>query len=511
MASDRPPPSTILGRIRSLSADIQQFLIGMDMQRIVPPRLVSWKAPADGVAVNCDGSSIGNPGRAGFGGLICDPLGTWQCGFYGSIGQAECLQAELMGLLIGLQVSWERGFRKVDCFYDSNNALHLISIDSIQFHQHATIIMHIRDLIQRDWDGGITGFSVSRIFHVPKINSFLTIIYLMNAKHPQMDGIMSFARNFQAEDRSLHGGYWSTCDGNNFDNASRKRNRNNYYQRNYNFYNNNQTKFGDHSGNFNFYNVDQANYVKYDVIPSSSKRRKYSAPAWEESQKYYIPSAVHDNIPSSYSFQAYSTRSNADTSTSASCKPDCSIFEDDEPVFMSRDDIDRNSPSRKDGIDVRHETHLRYSYCAFLQNLGMRLELPQTTIGTAMLIATATLFLAAKSEESPRPLNNVLRASSEILHKQDFALLSYWFPVDWFEQYRERVLEAEQLILTTLNFELNVQHPYGPLTSVLNKLVVMFVNAIHFEFEDKTSLAQIKLSDCNEKPSLGNRTGGIGC
>jgi hypothetical protein len=41
---------------------------------------------------------------------------------------------------------------------------------------------------------------------------------------------------------------------------------------------------------------------------------------------------------------------------------------------------------------------------------------------------------------------------------------------DWFEQYRERVIEAEQMILTTLNFELNVQHPYGPLTSVLNKL-----------------------------------------
>lgn len=40
----------------------------------------------------------------------------------------------------------------------------------------------------------------------------------------------------------------------------------------------------------------------------------------------------------------------------------------------------------------------------------------------------------------------------------------------WFEQYRERVIEAENMILTTLNFELNVQHPYVPLTSILNKL-----------------------------------------
>lgn len=188
-------------------------------------------------------------------------------------------------------------------------------------------------------------------------------------------GIMSFLRNLQAEDFNLNGGYWSTYNGNNIGNTNRKRSRNNYHQRNYNIYNDNQTQFGHHGGNFNFYNADHANYVKYDVVPSSLKRRKYSAPAWEESQKYYLPSTVHDIIPSSCSFHAHPTRSNADTSTSTSSKPDFSIFEDDKPVFMSRDDIDRYSPSRKDGIDARHETHLRYSYCAFLQNLGLRLEL----------------------------------------------------------------------------------------------------------------------------------------
>lgn len=118
----------------------------------------------------------------------------------------------------------------------------------------------------------------------------------------------------------------------------------------------------------------------------------------------------------------------------------------------------------------------------------MSLDLPQTTMGTAMvlchrfflrrshashdrfLIATAALFLAAKSEETPRPLNDVLKASCEIIHKQDLIFLSYMLPVDWFEQHRERITVAEQLILTTLNFELTVQHPYDPLTSILNKL-----------------------------------------
>nr|AAR01224.1 cyclin T1 [Medicago truncatula] len=296
---------------------------------------------------------------------------------------------------------------------------------------------------------------------------------------------MSFVRNFQAEDCNLNGGYRSTYDGNNTD---RKRSRNHYNQRNYNNYydNHNQANFGYYGGNFNQCNADYANYA--NVASSSLKKRKYSAPVRGESQKFTLPATVYDSIPSSRNFQAYPARSIAYNSTSASLKPDFSIFDDDKPIFMSRDDIDRNSPSRKDGIDVLHETHLRYSYCAFLQNLGTRLEMPQTTIGTSMvlchrffvrrshachdrfLIATAALFLAGKSEESPCPLNSVLRTSSELLHKQDFAFLSYWFPVDWFEQYRERVLEAEQLILTTLNFELGVQHPYAPLTSVLNKL-----------------------------------------
>lgn len=183
---------------------------------------------------------------------------------------------------------------------------------------------------------------------------------------------MSFVRNFQAEDCNLNGGYRSTYDGNNTD---RKRSRNHYNQRNYNNYydNHNQANFGYYGGNFNQCNADYANYA--NVASSSLKKRKYSAPVRGESQKFTLPATVYDSIPSSRNFQAYPARSIAYNSTSASLKPDFSIFDDDKPIFMSRDDIDRNSPSRKDGIDVLHETHLRYSYCAFLQNLGTRLEM----------------------------------------------------------------------------------------------------------------------------------------
>ncbi|MFS7967547.1 putative cyclin [Helianthus anomalus] len=243
--------------------------------------------------------------------------------------------------------------------------------------------------------------------------------------------------------------------------------------------------------NFNnlrdFSNESRQQYNTYsNVDPQllpSNKRRKFSATNWESNGASYPASSFKASF-----LPPAASDVNARACTSTSHKRERNTFEDEDAEFLSRDEIERFSPSRKDGIDSLQETHLRYSYCAFLQNLGLRLELPQTTIGTAMvlchrffvrrshasndrfLIATAALFLAAKSEETPCPLNNVVRVSSEIFHKQDFNLLCYLLPADWFDQYREKVIEAEQTVLTTLNFELTVQHPYAHLTSMLDKL-----------------------------------------
>jgi len=158
-------------------------------------------------------------------------------------------------------------------------------------------------------------------------------------------------------------------------------------------------------------------------------------------------------------------------------------------ALLSRDEIERRSPSRRDGIDSALEARLRASYCAYLHCLGNRLGLPQTTIATAVvfchrfffhrshachdrfLVATAALFLAAKAEETACLLNTVLRASCEVSQNQEFNLLPYMLcGQDWFEQYRESVIQAEQMILTTLDFELEVAHPYASLSSALGKL-----------------------------------------
>ncbi|KAK9671985.1 hypothetical protein RND81_12G067700 [Saponaria officinalis] len=245
---------------------------------------------------------------------------------------------------------------------------------------------------------------------------------------------------------------------------------------------------GSRNGREQVYKEDNSRFSNQYSSPSS-KRRKLSDNAWGNDGGFYWQ-PFDNGIASSNVLNGNTLVSAiAVPSTSGASKRDRSFLDDDDfEVLMSKDEIERLSPSRKDGIDVLHETRLRYSYCGFIQNLGMRLDVPQTTIGTAMvlchrffvrrshachdrfLIAAAALFLAAKSEETARPLNDVVKASCEILHKQNLSTLSYMLPIDWFEQYRERITEAEQLILTTLNFELTVQHPYDPLTSILNKL-----------------------------------------
>lgn len=151
------------------------------------------------------------------------------------------------------------------------------------------------------------------------------------------------------------------------------------------------------------------NHVNTEIEPSL-KRRKFSASAWESSGRNYnqprtyenalprayenaLPRAYENALPCAYENalpRAYenalsicsngsgltaTTRTDANDYTSTTCKRDRSKFEDDEVIFMSRDEIERCSPSRKDGINALHETHLRYTYCGFLQNLGVRLEL----------------------------------------------------------------------------------------------------------------------------------------
>lgn len=158
--------------------------------------------------------------------------------------------------------------------------------------------------------------------------------------------------------------------------------------------------------------------------------------------------------------------------------------------YLSRKEIEENSPSRRDGIDLKKETYLRKSYCTFLQDLGMRLKVPQVTIATAIIfchrfflrqshmkndrrtVATVCMFLAGKVEETPRPLKDVIMVSYEIINKKDPAAVQRIKQKEVYEQQKELILIGERVVLTTLGFDLNVHHPYKPLVEAIKKFKV---------------------------------------
>ncbi|XP_062203710.1 cyclin-T1-4-like isoform X2 [Phragmites australis] len=165
--------------------------------------------------------------------------------------------------------------------------------------------------------------------------------------------------------------------------------------------------------------------------------------------------------------------------------------------YFSRKEIEENSPSRRDGIDLKKESYLRRSYCSFLQDLGMKLKVPQVTIATAMVfchrfylrqshaendrrtIATVCMFLAGKVEETPRPLKDVILVSYEIIHKKDPAAgQRIKQQKEIYDKQKELILLGERAVLVTLGFDLNVHHAYKPLVEAIRRFNVGGKNAL---------------------------------
>ncbi|XP_045810074.1 uncharacterized protein LOC123904450 [Trifolium pratense] len=90
-------------------------------------RLVRWNAlDRTNMILNVDGSSIGNPGISGFGGLIRNSHGAWVRGFAGNIGFSNILHVELLAMYHGLNLVWELDIKYMICYSDSKTAINLI-------------------------------------------------------------------------------------------------------------------------------------------------------------------------------------------------------------------------------------------------------------------------------------------------------------------------------------------------------------------------------------------------
>uniref|UniRef100_A0A0D9YRR8 Cyclin-like domain-containing protein n=1 Tax=Oryza glumipatula TaxID=40148 RepID=A0A0D9YRR8_9ORYZ len=156
--------------------------------------------------------------------------------------------------------------------------------------------------------------------------------------------------------------------------------------------------------------------------------------------------------------------------------------------YFTREELEKFSPSRKDGITEIMESEIRQLYCSFIRDVGIRLKLPQMTIATAIMfchrfylyqslakngwqtIATVCIFLASKVEDTPCPLDQVIRVAYGTMYRRDPATARRIHQKDVFEKQKALILTGERLVLTTVRFDFNIQHPYRPLLDAMEKL-----------------------------------------
>ncbi|CAL5060449.1 unnamed protein product [Urochloa decumbens] len=156
--------------------------------------------------------------------------------------------------------------------------------------------------------------------------------------------------------------------------------------------------------------------------------------------------------------------------------------------YLTREEIERDSPSRRDGVCAAKEAELRATYCSFIRDVCIRLQLPQITIATAILlchrfylrqshaknewqtIATVCVFLASKIEDTPCSLKHVVIVAYETMYRKNPDAAKRIHQEEVLAKQKALILVGETLLLSTIRFDFNIQHPYEPLKLALNNL-----------------------------------------
>lgn len=154
---------------------------------------------------------------------------------------------------------------------------------------------------------------------------------------------------------------------------------------------------------------------------------------------------------------------------------------DNSAKYYTKEEIE-DSPSRRDGIDAKKELLSRRICANLIQEAGIRLRIPQWAIAAAIVfchrffavkslrrndkycIATACLFLAAKAEESPKPIRDVI-LHCEVLRlpaqqQKDAQVMKKVKDQAYGDEAKESIFLAERAVLYTLGFNFNLDHPY---------------------------------------------------
>ena len=136
----------------------------------------------------------------------------------------------------------------------------------------------------------------------------------------------------------------------------------------------------------------------------------------------------------------------------------------------------RNTPSQAKGMDFDTETRYRREGVRFILEIGRTMSLYHLTLATGAVyfhrfymfhafqdfpryvVATCCLFLAGKAEETPKKCRDIVRTVRTLTNDKQFST----FGLD----PREEIMVLERVLLQTIKFDLQVDHPYQSIIKV---------------------------------------------
>lgn len=111
---------------------------------------VKWNKPSEGqFKLNTDGASLGNPGRAGGGSVICDHEGTWIRGFSCIIGHTTSVMAEFWALRDGLTLAYQLGLTCLEVELDAKIVVDLVLSTSVTSKDYSSLLNECRYLLNK--------------------------------------------------------------------------------------------------------------------------------------------------------------------------------------------------------------------------------------------------------------------------------------------------------------------------------------------------------------------------
>lgn len=135
----------------------------------------------------------------------------------------------------------------------------------------------------------------------------------------------------------------------------------------------------------------------------------------------------------------------------------------------------KRTPSIMDGISYEKERMYRNEGARFILNAGLQMKLRYDTLATGVVYfhrfymrhsfkvfpryvtAACCLFLAGKAEETPKKCKDIIKIARTLLDDNQFGTFG--------DDPKEEVLTLERIVLQTIRFDLQVEHPYRFLVS----------------------------------------------